>query len=531
MNSDILNLSNLLLLTFGPMSGYTLWRLLQVHTSPRGWMMVHLLILVVGILGYLLFPHVAGYGITGLWIIFILLPAWGVRLTNHLTRTQQYQRGYRVASLLQWLHPLDGWRESPPLYRALDLGSQGRFDEAAQILERVRDSRTALSRAATCQLYRLRGQWSELRHWIEDDIPVETLAQDSSLMYHYLLTLGETGDLNRMLALCERHQSLLRRNHVLDMARMACLAYGGRKGALLTLYSGALAGFTQPIQESWLATASFAAGQSEEGTTRLIKLRDQSDHLLRQSIERKLARPPIVAQPMLTPESQAVLDRFERELGQEERFREQPRTMQGRAYATYSLIALNITFLLLEELAGGSENLSVLFRLGAFSQPAIAHGEIWRMVTSTFLHYGFIHLAVNLLALYFIGPFVEYWLGVRRYLITYFVAGLGGAALTLLFSDPHQIVVGASGCVMGLLGASAAIHLRGWRIEKARAARKELLEIAVLIVLQTVLDILTPQISLTGHLGGLTSGFIIGLILMPAVPIKATLQQKCDRLT
>jgi rhomboid protease GluP len=312
------------------------------------------------------------------------------------------------------------------------------------------------------------------------------------------------------------------------MARMVCLAYSGREEALASLFSNSLIGFAEPLKQSWLASACLAAGQNDEGTTRLINLRNQSDHLLRQSIERRLAHPPIIAVSVLTPESQVILNHIELEQSQEDRYQDRPRLLHSKAYATYSLIALNIAAFLVEEAAGGSENLRVLFQLGAFSHLAIAEGEAWRVITSMFLHAGIIHLAFNLLALYFIGPFVEYWLGIRRYLLTYFAAGLGGAVLTLLFSDPRQVVVGASGCIVGLIGASAAIHLRGWQTEKASVARKELLEIAVFMAIQTVLDILTPRISLTGHLGGLIAGFVIGLALLPANPIKATLKLQQD---
>ncbi len=522
MNGDIVNLNNLLLLTIGMMSGYMLWRMSQTHTKQRGWIVVNISILAAGVLSYLLIPAAAGYVTTGVWAVLVLIPLFGIRLTNHFTRSQQYNKGYYLASILQWLHPADSWRESPALFHALDLGSQGKFDEATSILERVQSSPTALSRAATCQLYRMRGQWDELRRWIEGKFSIETLTQDSSLMYTYLLALGETGDLNRMLTLFELHQKTLRQAQLLDMSRMVCLAYSGRKAALVSLFSSSLTDVAEPIKQLWLATACLAAGLNEEGTECLTNLRSRNDRLLRQSVERRLLRQPVIATLVLTAKSQAILERIEREQGQEERFREQPRAIHGRAYATYSLIALNIAVFLLEESAGGSENLQVLFRLGAFSQPAIASGEVWRMITSTFLHYGVMHLAFNMLALYVIGPFVEYWLGIRRYFFTYFAAGFGGAVLTLLFSDPRQIVVGASGCVMGLIGASAAIHLRGWQAEQAHAARKELFELAFFIVLQTVLDILVPGISLTGHLGGLITGFIIGRILAPANPIGAT---------
>lgn len=81
----------------------------------------------------------------------------------------------------------------------------------------------------------------------------------------------------------------------------------------------------------------------------------------------------------------------------------------------------------------------------------------WTLVTYLFVHAGFLHLAFNMVALYFFGPPVEARLGSRRFLGFYLACGLGGAALAGLLSQlvPLHLLVGASGAVLGVAVAFA----------------------------------------------------------------------------
>ncbi|MET0517880.1 MAG: rhomboid family intramembrane serine protease, partial [Burkholderiaceae bacterium] len=80
----------------------------------------------------------------------------------------------------------------------------------------------------------------------------------------------------------------------------------------------------------------------------------------------------------------------------------------------------------------------------------VAEGEWWRLITATFLHYGPLHLGLNMLALWWFGAAIEQVLGRGRYLLLYVVSGLAGAAGALIFS-PTSPTVGASGALFGLL--------------------------------------------------------------------------------
>ena len=188
-----------------------------------------------------------------------------------------------------------------------------------------------------------------------------------------------------------------------------------------------------------------------------------------------------------------------------------------KAIATYFIISLNVLAFALEVKLWGSTNLANLYRLGALVPEEFVAGSWWRLLTAAFLHFGFLHLLVNMLGLYLFGARVEFSLGVPRYLLLYFTTGLGSmlavTVMSVLGYSKAEFIVGASGCVMGLIGAFTAILLHDWQRTKARIAFRSLRVIVTLIVLQVIFDLNTPQISFIGHTSGLIIGFVVGSIL------------------
>jgi rhomboid protease GluP len=187
------------------------------------------------------------------------------------------------------------------------------------------------------------------------------------------------------------------------------------------------------------------------------------------------------------------------------------------------LIGLNLAMFAAEIRFGGSTNPLTLHRLGALEPWAIrAGGQYWRMLTSLFLHYGSLHLLFNLYALFVIGPGLERIVGPLRFATYYLLAGLGSSAGVLLwqlrdFARPEQLV-GASGCVMGIVGVWAGYLLRH---RNEPFAGQRLRNIMVIVAIQIAFDLSTPQISMAAHLSGLATGFLLGLLITPA-PSRAT---------
>ena len=169
-----------------------------------------------------------------------------------------------------------------------------------------------------------------------------------------------------------------------------------------------------------------------------------------------------------------------------------------------------------EMVRGGATNLDTLYRLGALFPPAVRAGQWWRLVAAVFLHYGWLHITMNMFALWVLGPFIEFALGFRRYLWTYLISGIGSMGIVMLFSfgpRAEQLALGASGCIMGLVGATGALMLRAWRQHQALSARRRLITMLLIIITQSIFDFMVPQVSMTAHLSGAIIGFATALLL------------------
>jgi membrane associated rhomboid family serine protease len=149
---------------------------------------------------------------------------------------------------------------------------------------------------------------------------------------------------------------------------------------------------------------------------------------------------------------------------------------------------------------------STLFDFGANGQVIDAGGEWYRIVTSAFLHWGVVHLALNMLALWNIGPAVERALGWQRFGLVYASALLAGSAGALLL-DPNAITAGASGAIYGLLGALVILYRRAginvWRSG-----------LGLTLALNFFITVTIPNVSLGGHLGGLVGGLLSTYLLV-----------------
>jgi membrane associated rhomboid family serine protease len=181
------------------------------------------------------------------------------------------------------------------------------------------------------------------------------------------------------------------------------------------------------------------------------------------------------------------------------------------------LILLNIAVFCIELWRGALTNPVTLHRLGSLDSFAvITRGEFWRLFTALFLHYNLLHLVFNLFALYVLGPSLERTIGAARFAACYLIAGVGSTGgvvlLTLLKIVRPAELVGASGCVMGIVGAWAGFLIRHRHMWQAK---QRLLNILLIIGIQILFDISTPQVSTSAHLCGLVTGFGIGLLVAP----------------
>ena len=176
---------------------------------------------------------------------------------------------------------------------------------------------------------------------------------------------------------------------------------------------------------------------------------------------------------------------------------------------TMTLIGINVAVYLAELAAGGGVdgtnnwiyNHGALFASGQFTfggpVMGVAHGEWWRMITAAFLHYGPLHLGMNMYGLYLGGTLLEGVIGRWRFALLYLASGIAGSAGALIVT-PNSATAGASGAIFGVFGALFVLE-RKRHISTGG-------QVAVLIVLNLVFTFAVPGISIGGHIGGLVAG-------------------------
>lgn len=179
----------------------------------------------------------------------------------------------------------------------------------------------------------------------------------------------------------------------------------------------------------------------------------------------------------------------------------------GKPIFTYILLAINLIMFFILEINGGSTDVETLIQLGAKYNPYMIDGEWWRLVSSMFLHIGFLHLAMNMLALYYLGVAVERIYGSSRFLIIYFLAGIAGSLTSFTFS--MNVSAGASGAIFGLFGALLFFGIIHKKVFFQTMGRN----IITIVAINIIIGFVVPQIDIGAHLGGLIAGFVASAIV------------------
>jgi rhomboid protease GluP len=168
-----------------------------------------------------------------------------------------------------------------------------------------------------------------------------------------------------------------------------------------------------------------------------------------------------------------------------------------------------------------------LYNCGALVTSLYSVGEAWRLLTATLLHAGAVHLIFNLIGLRFFGRFVEPLFGRARmaviYLFSGFLSSLAVAIVAGRAVEDTQVLVGASGAIMGLGGAILAASLRRPALRKSPRGRSQIRGLVLIFGLQVLFDAMTPAVSSTAHIAGFVIGFLVGYVLTPPGPEMAPL--------
>ncbi len=166
---------------------------------------------------------------------------------------------------------------------------------------------------------------------------------------------------------------------------------------------------------------------------------------------------------------------------------------------TYVIIAVNIlVFIFVNVLSGGRQLPYLAVSRRDFS--------VYKLVSAMFAHGSIQHIFCNMLSLYSVGAGLEHFLGRKKYILLYFFAGIGSSVAVVLFSNYYA--VGASGAIFGLVGFYLMLAL----MNRKRLGNTLLKNILPPLLINLLMTLIIPNISIAGHFGGLISGMIFYLI-------------------
>ena len=161
----------------------------------------------------------------------------------------------------------------------------------------------------------------------------------------------------------------------------------------------------------------------------------------------------------------------------------------------------------------GNIDPGVLLNAGAQYNPLVAQGQVWRIFTAMFLHFNLLHIGLNMLSLFFIGPAIEVFYGKWRYLVIYLLSGIIGGIVTFIL-QPDAFAAGASGAIFGVFGALGVFYIANRRALGAYGTGA-ISNWIFWLGLNLVFGFSNTGIGIWDHIGGLIAGIVISALLIP----------------
>ncbi|MBI2894904.1 MAG: rhomboid family intramembrane serine protease [Deltaproteobacteria bacterium] len=194
------------------------------------------------------------------------------------------------------------------------------------------------------------------------------------------------------------------------------------------------------------------------------------------------------------------------------------RPARPRTPVSIAILAVNVAVFVAQlALPGPSGEVDeVALRLALWA-PSLWDGEVWRLLTAAFIHFGPLHIFFNMFVLWDIGRLCEVVVRPARYALLYAASAVGGTVASTLFT--RGLSGGASGALFGVAGALLALVLldRERRVFVQRDRLKGLL--LRFLVINMALQFAIPHIDIAAHVGGCVTGAAVGAYLFGRSPL------------
>lgn len=359
---------------------------------------------------------------------------------------------------------------------------------------------------------------------IEDLYGLDGLPPDAPSLYAAAIAYAEGNRPARALTALRRAEERAGPPDATDLRRFLAFVHVyaacGRVGdvdRVINLNPRVVNVFPSSFPSFWRGLALARAGQTIESAGAFVDavaLTGKGEDGLRRYLQRRMSAPP----PALSPDAldaQALDD-----LEVVRRFEARPYAFQmsqllpNRVVVTWVLMGLCVAMFAVTEIFGSSTASYTLVRFGANVSNLVKQGELWRLVSSVFLHVGFLHLFFNVYACYILGSFVERLVGRWEMLAVFMLSGIGGSAASA-FLGANAVSAGASGAIFGLLGASTIIALRFRSILPPEVRRMQLLNFLFIAGINMLYGLMEPRIDNFAHGGGFATGALVALLFAP----------------
>ncbi|PPD42952.1 MAG: hypothetical protein CTY15_11250 [Methylocystis sp.] len=482
-----------------------LW-LAQRRRDLMSFTLVNALVLAVGAIALWRMPQEAGGLVAFVFVPLVATPLALGAFQTRFTRAGRMEAAARCADLVALFHPTPAMRLSAACARAAAIPDPR---EKARVLAALAaDAPSGQAAGIEARLLADRGEWDK----------VLVLSQDPEnarqLCGYRFRALGEAGRVEELMRDYARSSDVIPLEQT-PFAWLFVLAFGGRPRDVSAL-AARLLRVDADTAAYWIGVARLQAGDEKAARSEFQMLAASvKESPAATAARRQLAKewgPPLPLSPRAREIVDGVAARAAIEISRQERGWRPPPVTLALGLANAAMFAAEIAL-------GGSQNADTLIALGALWPPLALDGEGWRILTATFLHYGFLHFALNMLMLGLIGREVEYEVGSLRTLGAYVGGALFSSVFVLVLMERgvvgYGLYVGASGAIFALFGVIGALRTKDWLRHRASLDSFRVTVVGFAMLVQIAADFLLPLSSLTAHLSGFGFGLVLGMFVGP----------------
>jgi rhomboid protease GluP len=430
---------------------------------------------------------------------------------------RDYLRAQRYEQWLAILVPLPAFRSQREMAQAFALMQGGEVDAGLQLLDQVASGQGRDAGVAKAQTLLFRSQYAELVELAGGPLG----EKNASVRLLGIRALAEEGRLDDAIQAYLMEEARFRSNtSTVEQALTKSTLYmhAGDVQAVEALLEGPLSVFPETERRLIAARAQYMAdGEWQIFSATLNQMRPNANGAMQRRVDHWLSA-GARTRPPLSDTGREGLERLKQEQTETKAYFsrrvEKPRV-------ALAIMVINILVFLFTNSGGQMDLNSELLVNGIFIYPYMAeHNEWWRLLTATFLHYNYLHVGFNMLALIWFGFNVEYRLGHLRFFVIYMLSGIGSmlaaiAAYEWQGQTEDLVALGASGSIFGVLGAVLGLAILTYHRTKLFRARQDITAILLIVALQTGYDWAFLQGSSPLHISGLICGMLITLLIAP----------------